>query len=117
MQPQHFSSQGSRQSRGVQHRLPRWLQKLPAGPEGPILAIVPPEAVVTRAPGPGPAEQRRCLRPGTTPVGAPPAGIVFLPVVAANATRISQNWDKPWEEQYFGDAHQVPGFSSPLGQS
>ena len=89
----------------------------PAGPDGPILAIIPREAVVTRAPGLGFAEQRRCLRPGAIPVGFPPAGVMLLPVVAANATRISQNWDKPWEEQYFGDAHQVPGFNSPLGQS
>lgn len=89
----------------------------PAGPAGPILAIVPQEAVVTRAPGLGFAEQRQCLGPGAIPVGSPPAGVVLLPVAAANATHISQNWDKPWEEQYFRGAHQVPGFSSPLGQS
>lgn len=37
--------------------------------------------------------------------------VVLLPV-AANATHISQNWDKPGKNS-ISVAHQVPGFSSP----
>ena len=91
----------------------------PVGPELPILATVTQETAVTKAPGPGSAEQRLCLRDQERFQ----LDLLQLALCSGLSLLVTQlaftrsGTSTAWKKQRFSDLHQVSGFRGPRGRS